>query len=94
MLKQEGKSVDGKLSGSESLDLDIYPGPGSLGGSIQSLPPQSPPFILPHGSPNSLDCSWNFYDPEEKLDQQSMEIGIGFYELLMKKIVIDKNQNW
>lgn len=59
MLKQEGKSGD-KCSGAESMsDLDLYPhGPGSMGSSIQSMTPHSPPFILPPGSPSSLDCSW------------------------------------
>ncbi|XP_044255370.1 LIM/homeobox protein Lhx9-like isoform X2 [Tribolium madens] len=58
MLKQEGKSGD-KCSGSESMsDLDLYPhGPGSMASSIQSMAPHSPPFILPPGSPSSLDCS-------------------------------------
>ncbi|GJQ70926.1 putative zinc-binding domain containing protein [Trypoxylus dichotomus] len=58
MLKQEGKSGE-KCSGSEGMsDMDIYPGPGSIGGSIQSLNPHSPPFMLPSGSPSSsLDCS-------------------------------------
>ncbi|GLV32111.1 apterous [Carabus blaptoides fortunei] len=59
MLKQEGKSGD-KCSGSDGGlgDLDVYPhGPGSMTGSIQSLPPRSPPFMLPPGSPSSLDCS-------------------------------------
>lgn len=59
--KQDGKSSGDKCSGSESGigDLDLYPhGPGSLTGSIQSLPPHSPPFMLgPGGSPNSLDCA-------------------------------------
>lgn len=59
MLKQEGKSGE-KCSGSEGLsDMDLYTGSGSMGGSIQSLNPHSPPFMLPSSSPSSsLDCSW------------------------------------
>lgn len=57
MLKQEGKTGD-KCSGSESMsDLDLYPGPGSMASSIQSMTPHSPQFILPPASPSSLDCS-------------------------------------
>ncbi|XP_044759395.1 LIM/homeobox protein Lhx9-like isoform X1 [Coccinella septempunctata] len=58
MLKQEGKSGD-KCSGSDNMsDMDLYPhGPSSMGSSIQSMAPHSPPFILPPGSPSSLDCS-------------------------------------
>ncbi|KAG5866772.1 hypothetical protein JTB14_013734 [Gonioctena quinquepunctata] len=57
MLKQEGKSGE-KCSGSESIsDMDLYPhGPGSMGSTI-SMNPHSPPFIMPPGSPSSLDCS-------------------------------------
>ncbi|CAH1125159.1 unnamed protein product [Ceutorhynchus assimilis] len=62
MLKQEGKSVGEKCSGSESMsDMDIYGGPGgpaSMGSSI-GMAPHSPSFMLPGGpgSPSSLDCS-------------------------------------
>lgn len=59
MLKQEGKS--GEKSSTDGLsDMELYThGPGGpMSGSIQSLPPQSPPFMLPSGSPSSsLDCS-------------------------------------
>lgn len=54
MLKQEGKS--GEKSNDALSDLDIYPGPASMSGSIQSIP-HSPSFLLPPGSPSSLDCS-------------------------------------
>ncbi|XP_025835134.1 protein apterous-like [Agrilus planipennis] len=54
MLKQEGKS--GEKSGSEGMsDMDIY-GTGPMSGSLQSLPPPSPSFMIPSGSPSSLDC--------------------------------------
>nr|XP_023030015.1 protein apterous [Leptinotarsa decemlineata] len=57
MLKQEGKAGE-KCSGSESMsDMDLYPhGPASMGSTI-SMNPHSPPFIMPPGSPSSLDCS-------------------------------------
>ncbi|XP_022903831.2 LIM/homeobox protein Lhx9 isoform X2 [Onthophagus taurus] len=56
MLKQEGKGGD--KSGESMSDMDIYPGPGSIGGSIQSLNPHSPPFLMNPNSPSSsLDCS-------------------------------------
>ncbi|XP_031348784.1 protein apterous-like isoform X2 [Photinus pyralis] len=58
MLKQEGKS--GEKSGADGLsDMELYThGPGPMTSSLQSLPPQSPPFMLPSGSPSSsLDCS-------------------------------------
>lgn len=56
MLKQEGKSVE-KCSGSDSIsDIDLYShGPPSMSSSIQSMTPHSPPFMLPSGSPSSLD---------------------------------------
>ncbi|XP_065161120.1 protein apterous-like isoform X1 [Atheta coriaria] len=57
MLKQEGKSGDMCSSIDGLSDLDMYPGPGSMAGSIQSLNPHSPSFMLPPGSPSSLDCS-------------------------------------
>lgn len=58
MLKQEGKSGE-KCSGSENLsDIDMYShGPSSMPGSIQSLAPHSPAFLMPPGSPSSLDCT-------------------------------------
>ncbi|XP_060519661.1 protein apterous [Cylas formicarius] len=58
MLKQEGKTGE-KCSGSDAMsDIDMYShgGPGSIGSSI-SMQAHSPPFILPPGSPSSLDCS-------------------------------------
>nr|CAH7746431.1 unnamed protein product [Callosobruchus chinensis] len=56
MLKQEGKSGE-KCSGSESMsDMDMYPhGPASMGSTI-SMNPHSP-FMMPQGSPSSMDCS-------------------------------------
>lgn len=58
MLKQEGKTGE-KCSNSENMsDMDLYPhGPSSMGSNI-SMNPHSPPFIMPPGSPSSVDCSW------------------------------------
>lgn len=54
VTKQESKLSD-KLSPDASLELDMYHGPM---GSIQSLPPHSPPYSVMGGppSPNSMDC--------------------------------------
>lgn len=52
MLKQEGKSGE---KSNDTCDIDLYPGPASMSGSIQSMP-HSPSFLLPPGSPSSLDC--------------------------------------
>lgn len=68
MLKQEGKSGE-KCSNSDNMsDMDMYPhGPSSMGSNI-SMNPHSPPFIMPPGSPSSVDCSWEknmrYYDQE------------------------------
>ncbi|CAG9864672.1 unnamed protein product [Phyllotreta striolata] len=58
MLKQEGKSGGEKCSSADSVtDMDLYPhGPGSIGSTI-SMNPHSPAFMMPSGSPSSLDCS-------------------------------------
>lgn len=54
VTKQENKMVD-KCSPDASLEMDMYHGPM---GSIQSLPPHSPPYSVMGGppSPNSMDC--------------------------------------
>ncbi|XP_047040787.1 protein apterous [Helicoverpa zea] len=54
VTKQENKMSD-KCSPDASLEMDMYHGPM---GSIQSLPPHSPPYSVMGGppSPNSMDC--------------------------------------
>ncbi|CAG4942887.1 unnamed protein product [Colias eurytheme] len=54
VTKQENKMAD-KCSPDASLEMDMYHGPM---GSIQSLPPHSPPYSVMGGppSPNSMDC--------------------------------------
>ncbi|CAH2985200.1 unnamed protein product [Chilo suppressalis] len=54
VTKQENKMAE-KCSPDASLELDMYHGPM---GSIQSLPPHSPPYSVMGGppSPNSMDC--------------------------------------
>lgn len=54
VTKQENKMAD-KCSPDASLEMDMYH--GSMG-SIQSLPPHSPPYSVMGGppSPNSMDC--------------------------------------
>ncbi|XP_063546940.1 protein apterous-like isoform X1 [Cydia strobilella] len=54
VTKQESKMAD-KCSPDASLEMDMYHGPM---GSIQSLPPHSPPYSVMGGppSPNSMDC--------------------------------------
>ncbi|CAH1647471.1 unnamed protein product [Spodoptera littoralis] len=54
VTKQESKLSD-KCSPDASLDMDLYHGQM---GSIQSLPPHSPPYSVMGGppSPNSMDC--------------------------------------
>nr|BAK19076.1 Bmptp-Z and Bmap-A fusion protein gamma [Bombyx mori] len=54
VTKQENKMSD-KCSPDGSLEMDMYHGPM---GSIQSLPPHSPPYSVMGGppSPNSMEC--------------------------------------
>lgn len=54
VTKQENKMAE-KCSPDASLEMDLYHGPM---GSIQSLPPHSPPYSVMGGppSPNSMDC--------------------------------------
>ncbi|XP_013183601.1 protein apterous isoform X1 [Amyelois transitella] len=54
VTKQENKMAE-KCSPDASLEMDMYHGPM---GSIQSLPPHSPPYSVMGGppSPNSMDC--------------------------------------
>ncbi|GBP93819.1 Protein apterous [Eumeta japonica] len=55
VTKQENKMTE-KCSPDGSLEMDMYH--GSIAGSIQSMPPHSPPYSVMGGpaSPNSMEC--------------------------------------